>query len=333
MTTVEIEQLGGRFERFKAAISRGLLRGVFRPLLGPPNTAAFQRRCVGWLSRFLPARGGVVRDRTMAGIVPVEITSVRAAKSAEKSPGAILYIHGGGFCVGSPFTHRTVTSRLAFESRMSVWTPDYRLAPEHPYPAAMDDVECTYREMLRVGYTAEQIVLAGDSAGGALALGLAIRLRNQNEARPGGLMLLSPVTDLDRNSASRPSANVNDPMIRGDWLDQIFEWYACPSDTPEHSPLKIDLTGLPPMLIQVGDCELLLSDATRLAEHAARYQLDCRLEIHRDRWHVFQLQARYLPSSRAALKTLAGFARSVTQVPDALEDSSIKPNEVRAEFT
>ena len=313
MTTVEIDPFGGRFEKFKAAIIRGILRGVFRPLLGPPNTAVFQRRCVGWLSRFLPARGGVVRERVMAANVPVEVTKVRT----DLSRGAILYIHGGGFCVGSPVTHRSVTSHLAFESKMSVWTPDYRLAPENPYPAGLDDVQATYQEMLRAGYAAEQIVLAGDSAGGALALGLAIRLRDQQALRPAGLMLLSPLTDLDRDAAHSRSATVNDPMIRRAWLEQFLEWYRCPPETPEHSPLKIDLAGLPPLLIQVGDCEELLSDALQLAEHAAHCQLDCRLEIHRERWHVFQLQSRFLPSSRAALRTLAGFARSVTQAPGA----------------
>ena len=313
MTTVEINPLGGVFERFKAAIICGFLRCAFRPVLGPPSTPGFQRRWIRLLSRFTPARGGVVRDQALAASVPVEITSV----PTDKGPGAILYIHGGGFCVGSPATHRSVTSHLAFESRMSVWTPDYRLAPENPYPAALDDVLCTYHEMLRAGYPAEQIVLAGDSAGGALALALAIRLRHRNEARPGGLMLLSPVTELDRNSTSTTPAAVSDPMIRSGWVGQIMDWYRCPADTPEHSPLKIDLTGLPPMLIQVGECELLLSDSKQLAEHAARCQLDCRLEIYRGHWHVFQLQSRFLRSARAALQTLAGFARSVTQVPNA----------------
>ncbi|MDB5335422.1 MAG: alpha/beta hydrolase [Planctomycetaceae bacterium] len=329
MTTVEIDPIGGRFERFKAFLIRGFLRRTFFRVLGPPHTATFQRRCIEWLSLFSPVPWGVVRERAMAGSVSVEITAV----PTDKSSGAILYIHGGGFCVGCPVTHRTVTSHLALQSRMSVWTPDYRLAPEHPYPAALDDVECTYHEMQRAGYAAEHIVLAGDSAGAALALGLAIRLRNKNESLPGGLMLLSPVTDLDRSAEDRTSGTVNDPMVRSAWLDQILGWYSCPSGIPEHSPLKIDLTGLPPILIQVGDGELLLSDSTRLAEHAARCQIDCRLEIHRERWHVFHLQARFLPSARAALKTLASFARSVTQIPRRMKDSNIKLNEVRAEST
>lgn len=313
MTTVEINPIGGRFEHFKADLIRGFLRRTFRRVLGPPYTVAFQRRCIGWLSLLLPVPRGVVRQRARAGNVPVEITAV----PTENGPGAILYIHGGGFCTGSPATHRSVISRLALMSRMTVWAPDYRLAPEHPYPAGLDDIELTYQELLRAGYAAHQIVLAGDSAGGALALGLAIRLRNQAETRPAGLMLLSPVTDLDRSSVDPKSATVDDPMIRTAWLDQLLGWYSCPPGVPEHSPLMIDLTGLPPMLIQVGDNELLLSDSTRLAEHAARCQLECRLEIHRERWHVFHLQARFLPSARAAIKTLADFARSVTQSSNA----------------
>ena len=311
MTRLEINPLGGGFERFKAAIICGILRCAFRTMLGPPFSPAFQRRWIRLLTRFTPARGGVVRQQARAALVPVEITAV----PTDHGTGAILYIHGGGFCVGSPATHRSVTSHLAFESRMSVWTPDYRLAPEHPFPAALDDVLSTYQEMLRAGHAAEHIVLAGDSAGGSLALGLAIRLKNMNEPRPAGLMLLSPVAELDRSPEHTTPVATNDPMIRTGWVEQILNWYRCPAGAPEHSPLKIDLTGLPPMLIQVGELELLLADSTRLAEHAARCQLDCRLEIYRGRWHVFQLQSRFLRTSVTALKTLALFARSVTQVP------------------
>lgn len=310
MTTVEVNPRQSAFERVKAVIIRGFLRGAFRGVMSPRRTPAFQRRWIKLLSRFTPARRGVVREQRLVAQVPVEITSVPSAK---KTSAAMLYIHGGGFCLCSPATHHSVTSILALESGMSVWTPDYRLAPENPYPAGLEDVLATYHEMLRAGYSAEQVVIAGDSAGGALALALAIRLRTTNQPRPAALLLLSPLTDLQQSADTQRTVAAHDPMIRGDWLDQMLMWYACPPGTPEHCPLEIDLQGLPPLLIQVGDLEFLLADSTRLAEHAARCQVECRLEIYHGRWHVFQLQSRFLPSSVTALQALAAFARDKTQ--------------------
>jgi acetyl esterase/lipase len=308
MTTVVIDEPKG-FEHAKAALLRGFLRCTFRTLVGPPFSAAFQRRWVNLLALFLPARGGVLRYRAMAADVSVEIT---VAQGGEAS-GAVLFIHGGAFCLCSPVTYRSVTAHLAFESKMPVWAPDYRLAPENPYPAALDDVLCTYHEMLRQGFVAERIVIAGDSAGGALALALSIRLRNMNAPRAGGLMLLSPFIDPTLSGDSLTQAASDDPMLRRGWLEQAVGWYQCPPDTPEHSPLQTNLTGLPPMLIQAGDQELLCSDSTRLADHAKRCHVDCRLEIYRGRWHVFHLHSFYLRSSVAALQTLAAFALSTTR--------------------
>jgi acetyl esterase/lipase len=311
VTTVVIDEPKDIFERAKAGFLRGFLRCTFRPLVGPPFSAAFQRRWVNLLTLLTPTQGSVLRYRAMAASVSVEITVARCGEAS----GAVLFIHGGAFCLGSPVMYRSVTAHLAGESRMPVWAPDYRLAPENPYPAALDDVLCTYREMLCQGYAAEHIVIAGDSAGGSLALALAIRLRNMNAPRPGGLILLSPFTDLTLCGDSLTQAAADDPVLRRGWLEQAVGWYQCPPGTPEHSPLQTDLTGLPPMLIQAGDQELLCSDSTRLADHATRCHVDCRLEIYRGRWHVFQLQSFYLRSSVAALQTLAAFALSTTRSP------------------
>ncbi len=310
-TTTEIPPPAGAFERFKAAAICRFLRRAFSPVMGPSTSAQFQRRWVRCLSSLMPGRRGMIRQQITVAQVPVEITQPKATAGSSCSPGVILYLHGGGFCVCSPATHRSVTSVLAAESQMPVWAPDYRLAPEHPYPAALDDVLTTYQELRRTGYAPEQIVIGGDSAGGALALALTLRLRQLHEPAPAGLLLLSPLTNLDRSAhRPRPAAGI-DPMIRQGWVDQFLEWYNCPANTLEHRPLETDLTGLPPMLIQVGDLELLLPDSVQLASQAAKHHVDCRLEIHRNRWHVFQLHSRFLRSSTAALKTLATFARSV----------------------
>lgn len=309
--TVEIAEPGGRLEAANAAFLRGFLRLAFRAFIGPPVGPIGQRRWTAILSLLMPGRRGVVRSQTVVSGVPVEVVVPRAGKAQ----GALLYLHGGAFCLGGPSTHRSITSHLAYESGMSVWVPDYRLAPEHPYPAALDDVTAAYRALLSQGHAPGSIVLAGDSAGGALVLALAISLRDRGEAMPAGLMLISPVTDPTLSGASLTEKADADPMVRRGWLAQGLQWYRCPPGTRAHAPLKTQLGGLPPMLIQVGDREILLSDATRLADHAAQCGVDCRIEIHRARWHVFHLQSFYLRSAVQALQTLARFARARVASP------------------
>lgn len=222
----------------------------------------------------------------------------------------ILYLHGGAFCLGGPATHRSVTSRLARDAGMAVWVPDYRLAPEQPFPAALEDALACYQAIRAQGYPARQILLAGDSAGGSLVLALALTLQQRGEPFAAGLLLLSPVTDTTLSGPTLITRQYADPMLRRDWLEQGLRAYAAPAQSPLHSPLSADLRGLPPMLIQVGDQELLLADATRLAERALHCGVACRLEVHAARWHVFQLQAFYLRSARQALRSAALFARS-----------------------
>jgi cyclohexanone monooxygenase len=264
-----------------------------------------QRRWVNILSVLMPGRAGVERQNLLIHGLSVNITRPRSGNSQ----GVVLYLHGGAFCLGSPHTHRSITSHLAHASGLPVWTPDYRLAPEHPYPAALEEARSTYNALLAQGYKASDIVLAGDSAGGALALALAIQLRDQGAPQPAGLALISPVTDPTFSGGSMAALATTDPMIRKGWIEQGVAWYRCPPGTPSHTPLAGSLHGLPPIHIQVGDQEILLSDSVRLAEHAQACGVDCRLEIHRGRWHVFHLQALFLRSSVAALETLAHFAR------------------------
>lgn len=303
--TIEIAEPGGFVERANAAVLRGFLRCAFRTVIGPPVGPTGQRRWVDMLALLMPGRSGVLRHQTAVAGMPVEVV----APGPGDTVAVMLYLHGGAFCLGGASTHRSITSHLAYESGMSVWVPNYRLAPEHPYPAALDDAMATYRALLSQGYAPGSIVLAGDSAGGALALALAIRLRDQGETVPAGLILISPVTDPTLSGTSLADKSNLDPMIRHDWLEQGLRWYQCPPDTAAHAPLKTHLEGLPPTLIQVGDREVLLSDASRLAEHAAQCGVDCRIEIHRARWHVFHLQSFYLRSAVRALQTLASFAR------------------------
>ncbi|MDY7564594.1 alpha/beta hydrolase fold domain-containing protein [Pseudomonas sp. RTC3] len=290
-------------EVLNALFLRGFLRATFRSLIGPGLGVVAQRRVVSVLSGLMPGITGVNHYRQQVNGVPVQVV---APKQGEND-GVILYLHGGAFCLGSPDTHWSVTSRLAKASGMSVWVADYRLAPEHPCPAALDDALACYEALRAQGYAANRIFLAGDSAGAALVLALALKLRDRYERFAAGLLLMSPVTDEHFAGASMTSRLKDDPMIRRGWLEQGLGWYA--SNEVMHSPLQVDLYGLPPMLVQVGDHELLLSDSTRLAEHAVNSGVDCRLEVYAGRWHVFQLQAFYLRSAAKALNALGAFAR------------------------
>ncbi|NPT56006.1 flavin-containing monooxygenase [Paraburkholderia elongata] len=302
---VVIAEPHGMLESANARFLRVFLRASFRLLVGPPFSARAQRRTVSLLSPLMPGVQGVIRYRSRATEVPVEIVAPKRGETG----GAILYLHGGAFCLGTPNTHRSVTTRLAVESGMLVCVPDYRLAPEHPYPAALDDALASYDTLRRQGYAPDKIVIAGDSAGGALALALALALRDRGDAVAAGLLLISPVTDASLRGSTLTSLRDLDPMIRRGWLEQALHWYRVPPGDERHQPLEANLRGLPPMLIQVGGQEVLLSDASRLANHAAACDVLCRLEIHAARWHVFHLQSFYLRSAVTALRTLAAFAR------------------------
>jgi cation diffusion facilitator CzcD-associated flavoprotein CzcO/acetyl esterase/lipase len=301
-------------ESFSASMLRSLLRVTFKTFIRPPVGVGAQRLIVSALSRLMPGDGRVRIMRDEVEGMTTEVISPRKARGQSQQMGAtVLYLHGGGFCVGSARTHRSLTTRLA-AAGMTVWVPQYRLAPEHPQPAAVEDALACYRHLLRRGLAPHQIVVCGDSAGGGLALTLALRLRNAGEPLPAGLMLLSPFLDTTLSGETIRSASARDPMLDAAWLKQAVRWYA-----PEkgHHLLESDLQGLPPMLIQVGDQEVLESDSTRLSMHAARHGVPCRLEVYAGRWHVFQLQAAFLPSAANAVSRLAAFAAQRTQLQAA----------------
>lgn len=311
---VTVAEPQNRLEKVSASVLRVFLRSVFRRFMGPPFAATTQRRIINLLSPLMPGVGAVTQRQISANGVATQVITPKVTQSN----GVILYLHGGAFCLGNPYSHRSITTRLAVESGMPVWVPDYRLAPEHPYPAAADDTLACY-DALRAEYPAEQIIIAGDSAGGALSLALALTLRERGESAAAGLLLISPVTDATQSGRTVVAKFGDDPMISRGWLEQALQWYQLPLDAQR--PLELDLRGLPPMLVQVGEQELLLADSTRLAEHAALCGVPCRLEIYAARWHVFHLQAFALQSARSALRSLALFAQE--QVAGKTVNSSV----------
>jgi epsilon-lactone hydrolase len=225
------------------------------------------------------------------------------------SPITILYLHGGGYYFCSPRTHRAITFGLATRARANVFALEYRLAPEHRFPAAVDDAVAAYRALLARGMPHDRIVIAGDSAGGGLALATLLALRDQGVPLPAGAVLFSPWTDLTCSGASMRTNEGRDPMFHAQIFPIVARQYLGDADAshPYASPLFGDLTNLPPIHIQVGDTELLLDDSTRIAEKA---QVD--LHIWRDVPHIFQIWSPFMPEARRALKQAARFIEKIT---------------------
>ena len=220
---------------------------------------------------------------------------------------AILYCHGGGYTSGNLGYARVLASKLAHVTGYDVLSFEYRLAPEHPYPAAVEDALRAWDHLMLLGYGAQDIILAGDSAGGNLALVLCLRLRGAGRRLPGGLVLFSPWTDMTMSGPSYGERAAIDPMLTANYIDAVRRAYAAGEDFshPELSPLFGDLSGFPRTLVQVGNHEILFSDAQRLAEALRRQNVPARLEVSEGMWHVFQM----FPSKKAAaaLQSVARF--------------------------
>jgi monoterpene epsilon-lactone hydrolase len=223
----------------------------------------------------------------------------------------ILYLHGGGYIAMAPRHYRSITSRLAVWSEACLFALDYRLAPEHPFPAALDDALAAYRALIRSGMPATSIVVAGDSAGGGLALALLLALRDAGEPLPAGAVLFSPWTDLAATGQSIIGNNASDALFFGSWVALLAQHYlgGTPATNPFASPVYADLTGLPPLLAQVSESEILLDDSRRVIDSARRSGVEATLRIWPPLPHVWQIFAPILPEGRAALREAACFVR------------------------
>jgi monoterpene epsilon-lactone hydrolase len=250
--------------------------------------------------------------------------------AAEDHPArsrCILYFHGGGYVAMSARTHRAITSRLAAWSNARCFSLDYRLAPEHPFPAALDDALAAWHALIAAGTPASRIVVAGDSAGGNLALALLIALRDAGEGPPAGGVVFSPWTDLAATGDSIVGNDLADPMFYGQWVVRMAQYYlrgGASATDPRVSPLYADPSGLPPLLIQVGADEVLRDDSTRFAAKAARAGVDVTSRIWPAVPHGWQIFAPVLPEARDALREASDFIRA------RLDDQSSKPYSARA---
>jgi epsilon-lactone hydrolase len=224
----------------------------------------------------------------------------------------ILYLHGGGYVAMSPRTHRSLTSRLAIWSDTSLFALDYRLAPEYPFPAALEDAVAAFRALVTGGNSPSQIVVAGDSAGGGLALALLIALRDLGERLPAGAVLFSPWTDLAATGQSVIDNNERDALFYGSWMTSLASHYlgTTPATDPLASPLYADLTGLPPLALQASTTEILLDDSRRVTARALQAGVPARLQLWPNTPHGWQVFAPILPEGRSALRDAAAFIRA-----------------------
>jgi acetyl esterase/lipase len=292
-------------------IVAAVLRSVLRLTLGRTFRAGLpvetQRRRLRQVTRLtLPPRGSTFETATCGGVSGEWIR----ARGSRAEPLIILYLHGGGYCTGSPATHRAITGHLAVRCGARVFAADYRLAPEHPFPAAVDDAVAAYRGLLAAGTDPENIVVAGDSAGGGLSVATTLHLRELASPLPRALVLFSPWVDLTLEQAGPPPPG--EIMLNLPWVRECARAYVASHDCrdPLLSPLEADLGGLPPTLIQVGTDELLLADSRRLHERLRTAGVTVRCEEYQARWHVFQANAGLLVDADRALESVARFVRA-----------------------
>ena len=230
---------------------------------------------------------------------------------------AMLYLHGGGYIVCSPRTHRPITSRLSADCRLPVLVPHYRLAPEHPFPAPLEDALDAYRWLLEQGYPADRIVVAGDSAGGHLAAVLTAELCRLDLPSPAGLVLFSPWVDLTCELSVECDPQVRDAYISPQMARRIARLVTGQDDPdPRLALLECDWENVPPVLIQVGGDEVLRPEAERLAEALTEAGAHCVLQIWPGQMHDFQILNRVLPEARRALAEVSRFVCSLLEESD-----------------
>jgi acetyl esterase/lipase len=261
-----------------------------------------------------PAPDGVQVHHDALGGRPVE-WMVPDAVAGEAGPGAdapvVMHLHGGGYCMGGLDTHRAFAGRLALAANCAVLVPDYRLAPEHPFPAAVQDAVAAYRELVDDGHRPERIAVSGDSAGGGLAVALMLSLRDAGDPMPAAAALISPWGDLTQSADAHTRLAGHDPLLETSMLDQMAAAYLAGADPrdPLASPVFAhDLRGLPPLCIEVGELEVLLDDATALAALARRSDVDVSLTVWPELTHDFQIfPADLIPESERSIEALARF--------------------------
>ena len=267
--------------------------------------------------QFAPPPEAVVRSVNAGGVPSLLLTP------QPERPPRVLYLHGGGYLLGSAFGYRPLAAALALAADTAALVPEYRLAPEHPFPAALDDAVRAYQWMLDRGTPPGEVALAGDSSGGGLVLSLLLSLRERGLPMPGCAVLFCPAVDLSGSTLERSPADDTEARLLLETVHQCAAAYLAghPLDDPVVSPLTADLGGLPRMLIQSATGDKQREDAHRLADQARRHGVDARLELYPVDTHVFQLFWSFLPEATDALNGAADFIRE-TKLASVARSSS-----------
>lgn len=224
----------------------------------------------------------------------------------------LLYLHGGGYVVGGCDMHRQMVSHIARAGRIRTLLPEYRLSPEHKFPAAIDDAVGVYRALLKMGLKAEDIMIAGDSAGGGLSVATLLALRDAGDPMPAAAVFLSPFLDATGSGASMQTRAEQDPWFHAEDVAVVADLYceAHQRRFPQVSPVFASMEDLPPMLIQVGDDEILLSDSERMADECVAAGIDVELEVWPEMWHVFQMFVGKMPEARQAIDKIGAYIQA-----------------------
>jgi epsilon-lactone hydrolase len=273
------------------------------------SAARAARARVDRLARLVPARPcGVEVEAVDAGGVPAEWV----IPPRDRPGRGVLFLHGGAYVIGSARLYRELTARLARACGARVLVPDYRLAPEHPFPAALEDALTVWEWLLAGEQSADRMLLAGDSAGGGLALATLLELRDAGRALPAAAALLAPWTDLTASGSSVKENEARDPYLPARLLRPVAELYLAGADPrdPRASPLFGDLRGLPPLLLVASPDEILRDDTVRLAAAARSRGVEVTVELWPRMPHVFPLFARLVPEGRRAIAGIGAFAEA-----------------------
>ncbi|MFL9964065.1 alpha/beta hydrolase [Paraburkholderia sediminicola] len=306
---------------WQSALACWYLRRQFRPETLKPRFDVERARALTAKRVWSPRvpHGWRLRETYGAHDAPLrgEWLEREGAPAAHAPAATVLYCHGGGYYFCSPRTHRSIVFGLATRAGARVFSLDYRLAPEHRYPAALDDALATYRRLIAVDTAPESIVIAGDSAGGGLALATLVALRDAGDPLPAGGLLFSPWTDLAATGASIRGNDGVDPMFCGAAIARAAQVYlgGSPATAPYASPVYADLHGLPPLFMMAGSTEVLLDDSQRVADNARAAGVDCEFEVWKEMPHVWPILAPFIPEASRALAHAAAFVRRTTSRP------------------
>jgi epsilon-lactone hydrolase len=296
----------------QAELVRAWLRWSMKRSNHPNVTIAERRRRIAAYERWVPrpARGIEMLDRALGGI-----PALRVKGRGTQPERQILFLHGGAYVTGSPTLYRHILWRFAVAAEAQVAAIDYRLAPEHPFPAALEDAVAAWHGLLDEGADPSRSVVMGDSAGGGLALALLLRLRDIGSPLPAAAVALSPWTDLAMTGNSLQQNGAADPMENPDDIPYLAACYLGDGGDPRNpyaSPLYGDPTGLPPTLIQVGGDEILLDDSVRMAEGMRAAGCEVELEVWPRMPHVWHAFAPVMPEARQAIARVGAFVRQHT---------------------